>query len=71
MTITNTGEVGLEFRMSAEGCAQLEIPLLREYRTRLIAGEVTGKVDVREAAIALREAVEADDLDEANEEDGA
>ena len=32
-----------------------EIDLLREYRTRLIADVVTGKLDVREAAAALPE----------------
>ena len=32
---------------------QAEITLLREYRTRLIADVVTGKLDVREAAAAL------------------
>ena len=36
-----------------------EIDLLREYRTRLIADVVTGKLDVREAAARLPE--EADD----------
>jgi type I restriction enzyme S subunit len=30
-----------------------EIELIREYRTRLIADVVTGKLDVREAASAL------------------
>ena len=35
------------------GCAQREIGLLQEYRTRLIADVVTGRVDVREAAAAL------------------
>ena len=34
---------------------QREIDLLREYRTRLIADTVTGKLDVREAATALPE----------------
>ena len=34
---------------------QREIELLREYRTRLIADVVTGKLDVREAAAALPE----------------
>ena len=33
--------------------ARREIELLREYRTRLIADVVTGKLDVREAAAAL------------------
>ena len=35
--------------------SQREIDLLREYRTRLIADVVTGKLDVREAAAALPE----------------
>ena len=35
--------------------AEQEIDLLREYRTRLIADVVTGKLDVREAAAALPE----------------
>ena len=35
------------------GRANLQINLLREYRTRLIADVVTGKLDVREAAAAL------------------
>ena len=35
--------------------AQTEINLLREYRNRLIADVVTGKLDVREAAAALPE----------------
>ena len=33
-----------------------EIDLLHEYRTRLIADVVTGKLDVRDAAAALPEA---------------
>ena len=41
--------------------ARREIDLLREYRTRLIADAVTGKLDVREAAAALPE--EPDDAD--------
>jgi type I restriction enzyme S subunit len=32
-----------------------EIELLREYRTRLVADVVTGKLDVREAAARLPE----------------
>jgi type I restriction enzyme S subunit len=32
---------------------EAEIALLREYRTRLIADVVTGKLDVREAAAGL------------------
>lgn len=48
--------------------ARREIELLREYRTRLIADVVTGKLDVREAAANLPE--ETDDpepLDEADD----
>lgn len=41
--------------------ARCEISLLREYRTRLIADVVTGKLDVREAAAHLPE--ESDDSD--------
>jgi len=44
-----------------------EIELLREYRTRLIADVVTGKLDVREAAARLpEEAGEPEPLDEAD-----
>lgn len=48
-----------------------EIALLREYRTRLIADVVTGKVDVREAAARLPEESDADtpvDVEEPTEE---
>ena len=46
--------------------AQSEISLLREYRTRLIADVVTGKVDVREVAARLPDqAEEPEPLDEA------
>jgi type I restriction enzyme S subunit len=46
--------------LSAEG----EIQLMREFRTRLIADVVTGKLDVREAAARLPN--EADDVAEAD-----
>ena len=47
--------------------ARLEIDLLREYRTRLIADVVTGKFDVREAAARLPDEVEElEPLDEAD-----
>ena len=47
--------------------AQREISLLSEYRTRLIADVVTGKVDVREAAARLpEEAGEPEALEEAD-----
>jgi type I restriction enzyme S subunit len=49
--------------------AQREISLLREYRTRLIADVVTGKLDVREAAARLPdEAEDPEPLDEAEVE---
>jgi type I restriction enzyme S subunit len=42
-----------------------EISLLREYRTRLIADVVTGKLDVREAAAQLPDEIEeSEPLDE-------
>ncbi len=41
-----------------------EIELLREYRTRLIADVVTGKLDVREAAARLPEEAPLDTLDD-------
>lgn len=49
--------------------SEREITLLHEYRTRLIADVVTGKLDVREAAAGLPEEVKeeefgADELDE-------
>ena len=53
--------------------ARLEIDLLREYRTRLIADVVTGKLDVREAAARLPDEVEEpeplDDTDAITEGD--
>jgi len=42
---------------AADG-ARREVDLLREYRTRLIADVVTGKLDVREAAARLSDEVE-------------
>ena len=41
-----------------------EVDLLREYRTRLIADVVTGKLDVREAAVALPEEPDVQDAAE-------
>ena len=52
---------GLKVVDVATGHAQREIALLLEYRTRLIADVVTGKLDVREAAAAL--SAETDDPD--------
>ncbi len=42
--------------------AKQEIRLLHEYRTRLIADVVTGKLDVREAAASLPNEVEEPDV---------
>jgi type I restriction enzyme S subunit len=47
-----------------------EIELLREYRTRLIADVVTGKLDVRAAAAALPEEGEEPELPDAQEASG-
>jgi type I restriction enzyme S subunit len=41
-----------------------EIELLREYRTRLVADVVTGKLDVREAAARLPEEAPPDIADD-------
>jgi len=49
----------------AAGQAESEIALLREYRTRLIADVVTGKLDVREAAERLPQ--ETEDLEPPDE----
>ena len=47
--------------------AQLQVGFLREYRTRLIADVVTGKLDVRAAAARLQDEVEElEPLDEAD-----
>ena len=46
-------DTSLESANSAIAAAQREISLLHEYRTRLIADVVTGKLDVREAAARL------------------
>ena len=43
--------------------ANREIGLLQEYRTRLIADVVTGKLDVRAAAAALPEAPEPEEAE--------
>ena len=44
--------------------AEREIALMREYRTRLTADVVTGKIDVREAAAALPAAADASPIDD-------
>lgn len=51
------------FNRSSETIAK-EIDLLREYRTRLVADVVTGKLDVREAAARLPEEAPLDMVEE-------
>lgn len=41
-----------------------EITVLREFRTRLVADVVTGKIDVRAPAAALPEITESEPIDE-------
>ena len=50
--------------------AHREIELISEYRTRLIADVVTGKVDVREAAAKLPDEADADDVMPDSDTDG-
>ena len=63
--------------MKAQKAAETEIGLLREYRIRLIADVVTGKLDVLEAAAKLPDEPEDDEpedmevLDTAGELEGA
>ncbi|MBK8959413.1 MAG: hypothetical protein IPM80_13515 [Proteobacteria bacterium] len=70
--------LGLSADLSAVSTAisrlEREIELLRDYRTRLVADVVTGKLDVREAAARLPEESQRDhisdgtDLDEETDE---
>ena len=62
--ITN-GTTPLRLAINA---ADREIELLREYRTRLIADVVTGKLDVREAAARLPD--EEDEREDERPEEG-
>jgi len=60
-------EKGTASITDATSRAHREISLLREYRTRLIADVVTGKLDVREAAARLpEESDEVEPIDEAD-----
>lgn len=61
-----TGEIDAAVKASCR-----EIDLLREYRTRLIADVVTGKVDVREVAAQLPEELEWMDRNETAEAETA
>jgi type I restriction enzyme S subunit len=57
----------LEMTMSR---LESEIELLREYRTRLVADVVTGKLDVREAAARLTDEAPLDPVEDDAEPDG-
>jgi type I restriction enzyme S subunit len=70
-----TAKMGAALFRTADG-ARREIDLLREYRIRLIADVVTGKLDVREAAARLPDEVEEpepldEDVAETDAEDAA
>jgi len=55
------------------GLVETEISAIREFRTRLIADVVTGKLDVRATAASLPEAIESaidDEPDDADLEEG-
>jgi len=58
----------VDFDRSIEA-TQREIALIQEFRTRLIADAVTGKLDVRAAAASLPEAVEPETIDDLVEGD--
>ena len=64
--ITRQGHIGTS--NAAIVRARRQIELLQEYRTRLIADVVTGKLDVREAAAQLPD--EDDDGQDPIEENG-
>lgn len=56
--IVNVLDQQTKHLVSAMARSKAEIALLREYRTRLIADVVTGKIDVREAAARLPDEVD-------------
>jgi restriction endonuclease S subunit len=56
---------------AAVRAARRQVALLHEYRTRLIADVVTGKLDVREAAARLPEEADEEPLAELETEDEA
>lgn len=58
LEIVNAVRAGTALAVTAISSAQREITLLGEYRTRLIADVVTGKLDVREAAARLPDEAE-------------
>jgi type I restriction enzyme S subunit len=62
--LTETGDLN-----TAISRLEREIELLREYRTRLVADVVTGKLDVREAAARLQDEENADEEPDVTELD--
>ena len=60
--VVRTIEVATHDLNDAISAARREIDLLREYRTRLIADVITGKLDVRESAAQLPDEVEEQEL---------
>jgi type I restriction enzyme S subunit len=66
MARIETGTSGLATTISR---LEREINLLREYRTRLVADVVTGKLDVRAAAAALPAEAPLDDATASPSED--
>jgi type I restriction enzyme, S subunit len=67
--IVNTLESQLSELRALSAQANYQIELIREYRTRLIADVVTGKVDVRGLAFELPEAFDEDDLLDVDEDE--
>lgn len=63
-SITHWIEKGTAGLTAASDGARQEIALLREFRARLVADVVTGKLDVRAAAVALPEVTEFEPIDE-------
>ena len=63
---TDLDRIGVAVRGTGD-----EISLLREYRTRLIADVVTGKLDVREAAARLPDKREEPETPDEAEDDSA
>lgn len=62
-------EVQLTELQAAISRVEREIDLIREYRTRLIADVVTGKLDVRAAAAGLPEELAEIEPEAADDED--
>jgi type I restriction enzyme S subunit len=64
-------ETALQQYSSTIEKADHELTLIHEYRTRLVADVVTGKLDVREAAAHLPEEIEPVDAEEPIDDEGS